>query len=270
MSIATGTYFIYQVQPGDTLYAIADRFGSTPQAIADANYLYPPVTTPDLIFPGQLLVVPSTSTNDISTFYVVAPGDSLTRIALRFSTAIELIAGINTDIQDPGLIYPGQPLIVPAFIYTVEQGDTIYQLEQRFGIPRANILRANLDRPGFSPTTIWPGYALIIPLDTSENIAVMDPLPGTVIQSGQRVAGWVRVFEATVLHQVRDSNGVIVSEERSVMADQGAPAYGRFESTLPFDRQPTASTGEVWVYTRSPRNNEIEDLVQVKVNFNSV
>ncbi|MGP4039097.1 LysM peptidoglycan-binding domain-containing protein [Gracilibacillus sp. D59] len=268
MSIASGTYFIYTVQPGDTLYGIAQRFSSTPQAIANANYLYPPVANPDMIFPGQLLVVPANyTTNNSLALYVVTPGDMLSHIAIRFSTSLDLIAGINPGIDDPNVIFSGQQLLVPALIYNVEQGDTIYQLEQRFGIPRSSIIRANLDRPGFSADTIWPGYSLIIPLPTSENIAVATPLPGTIIQSGQQVSGWARAFEGNVLHQVQDSNGVVVSRERFVTASQGAPAYGWFQSSLPFDRQPTTNVGAVWVYTRSARTGEIQDLVQLKVYF---
>jgi LysM repeat protein len=44
----------YTVQPGDTLSAIAARFGTTYQAIAAANG----IADPNLIFPGQLLVIP--------------------------------------------------------------------------------------------------------------------------------------------------------------------------------------------------------------------
>lgn len=270
ISIVTGTNYIYTVQPGDTLYSIAARFASTTQAIAQANYLFPPVTDPNLIFPGQLLVVPSVSTIRTNTFYVVAPGDMLRLIALRFSTETDLIAGINPDVHDPNLIFYGQQLLVPGFIYEVEPADTLNSVAERFGIPNSEIIRANLDRPGFSPGVIYPGYSLIIPLPTSQNIAVFTPFPGIRIQSGQRLAGFARAFEGTVLHQVRDSNGVIVSEEQAVIASAGAPAYGWFDASLTFDRQPTSNVGEIWVYTRSAANGEIQDLVRVKVYFNAV
>jgi lipoprotein-anchoring transpeptidase ErfK/SrfK len=43
-----------EVQPGDTLSAIAARHGSSVQAIVNANQ----IQNPDLIFPGQMLFVP--------------------------------------------------------------------------------------------------------------------------------------------------------------------------------------------------------------------
>jgi len=265
LSIAVGTHYIYTVQAGDTLYEIANRFSSSPQAIAEANHLYPPVTAPELIFPGQLLVV-STAGN-IDTYYMVAPGDTLTDITIRFSTTYGLMTAMNPAINNPDVIISGQQLDVPAFIYNVEPGDTLFQIQQQFGIHRSEIIRANLDRPGFSPDIIWPGYSLIIPFPSTANITITYPIPGTVIQDGFPVAGWVRSFEGNVLHQVRDSNGVIVSNERAATASQGAPAYGFFQSSLPFDRQPTSDIGEVWVYTRSPRDGGIHDLVQVKIHF---
>ena len=85
--------------------------------------------------------------------------------------------------------------------------------------------------------------------------------------NGQRIEGQARVFEANVLYQLRDANGTIVSNERSTMADKGAPEYGNFTSTLPFDRTPTSNTGELWVYTRSAKDGSIQDLVKTKVYF---
>lgn len=46
--------FIYIVRTGDTLHAIALRFGVTPEAIVETNQL----RDPDLIWPGQRLLIP--------------------------------------------------------------------------------------------------------------------------------------------------------------------------------------------------------------------
>jgi len=44
----------YTVQPGDTLYRIALRHSTTVSAIASANN----IANPNLILPGQVLVIP--------------------------------------------------------------------------------------------------------------------------------------------------------------------------------------------------------------------
>lgn len=85
--------------------------------------------------------------------------------------------------------------------------------------------------------------------------------------NGQRTEGQARAFEANVLHQLRDTNGAIVSNERFTTADEEAPEYENFTSTLPFNKTPTSNTGELWVYTRSAKDGSIQDLVKTKVYF---
>lgn len=267
MSYVRGTHILYTVQPGDTLYSIAMRFGSGYQLIEQINAIYPPITDPGLIYPGQLLVVPVPGMNPMSTTqWHISQGDTLYSIAQRFSAPVEMVAGIN-NVQDPGLIYAGQTLWVPGAIYEVQSGDSLYRLSERFGIPTSQIVRANEDRPGFSPDVLYPNYRLIIPLSASRNIVVTHPYPGGKVESGDRLHGYARVFEANVLYQLRDSNDRQVIEEKFVTASAGAPAFGEFSANLTFDRKPTAQTGELWVYERSAKDGSIVNLVQVKVQF---
>jgi 5'-nucleotidase / UDP-sugar diphosphatase len=44
----------YVIAPGDNLYSIAKRFHTTLDAIVHLNN----ITTPDMIYPGQVLVIP--------------------------------------------------------------------------------------------------------------------------------------------------------------------------------------------------------------------
>lgn len=267
MSVARGTHLLYTVQPGDTLYSIAMRFGSGYQLIEQINAIYPPVTDPGLIYPGQLLVVPVPGMNPMSTTqWIVSPGDTLYSIAQRFSAPVEMVAGIN-NVQDPNLINVGQSLWVPGFIYEVKSGDSLYRLSQRFGIPTSQIVQANEDRPGFSGDVIYPNYRLIIPLPASRNIVVTHPYPGNVVKSGDRLHGYARIFEANVLYQLKDANDRNVIDEKFVTASAGAPAFGEFSANLVFDRQPSAKTGELWVYERSAKDGSIVNLVVVKVTF---
>lgn len=46
---------VYVIQPGDTLFLIARRFGVTVEDILASN---PQIIDPDLIFPGQIIGSP--------------------------------------------------------------------------------------------------------------------------------------------------------------------------------------------------------------------
>jgi LysM repeat protein len=265
MPIVDGTSFIYIVKRGDTLYSIASGIGGTVPLIVEANAIYPPVTDPYLIFPGQVLVISKPGKRQVN--HIVSSGESLQQIAGRYSTSVDLLQGINPQIINPNFIYQNQVLRVPALIYLVEQGDTLNKIAQRFGISLSTLLEANRERPGISPDVIFSGYQLIIPLPTSNNIVVFKPLSGTALREGQKLEGYARAFEGTILYRIVDQNGQIITEETPVQTTAGAPVYGSFSTEITFDQQPTAQSGEVWVYSRSPRDGSIQDLVQVPVGF---
>lgn len=92
----------YTVRPGNTLYGIAQFFGTTVKQIAQANGLVCPYT----IYPGQELVLPI---EEISAprYYVVRPGDNLSSIADRYGLEINSLLELN-NFEDPNVIYPGQ------------------------------------------------------------------------------------------------------------------------------------------------------------------
>ena len=99
---------IYVTQPGDNLFRIALRFGTTPEALAAANGLKIPYT----IHAGARLVIadPGDLPQDN---YIVRLGDTLYRIANRKGITVEELAAAN-GIQPPYIIHAGTLLIVPA------------------------------------------------------------------------------------------------------------------------------------------------------------
>lgn len=52
---------------------------------------------------------PSAGKNEI---YIVQPGDSLWKIATKYNLTVEELVAFN-QIKNPGLIYPGQKIIIP-------------------------------------------------------------------------------------------------------------------------------------------------------------
>lgn len=119
---ATGTYV---VRSGDTLYALAIRFNTTAAALAQVNS----IVNANLIYPGQVLSVPGTTTTVQPTAvpptqvpavqtavtpstHVVQPGENLFRIALRYNVTWDVLARVN-GIYNANLIFPGQVLVIP-------------------------------------------------------------------------------------------------------------------------------------------------------------
>lgn len=111
----------YTVQPGDTLYAIAGRFGTTVDAIVGANG----ISNPNIIHVGQVLTIPGEGGSPGSTpppppppdgggggTYTVSPGDTLSAIARQFGTSWQEIAALN-NISNPNVIHVGQVLQIP-------------------------------------------------------------------------------------------------------------------------------------------------------------
>jgi LysM repeat protein len=102
----------YVVQSGDTLGAIAARYGTTVNYLTSLNGLM----NPNFIYVGQVLLVPggtsSTPASSDTCIYVVKAGDTLTKIALQYGTTVWAIA-IENNLANPSFIYVGQRLVIP-------------------------------------------------------------------------------------------------------------------------------------------------------------
>lgn len=71
------------------------------------------------------------------TVYTVKSGDTLSEIARRFGTTYQELAAYN-GIADANLIYPGEKIRIPqkegsGSYYTIQYGDTLSGVAQRFG-----------------------------------------------------------------------------------------------------------------------------------------
>jgi LysM repeat protein len=105
-----GQTITHTVQPGENLYRIALKYGTTPEAIAAANH----IVNPNIIYPGRKLTiysgqkVPGSGTR----YHMVQPGESLWSIALKYGTTPWKIAALN-GISNIHYIYAGQTLRIP-------------------------------------------------------------------------------------------------------------------------------------------------------------
>jgi LysM repeat protein len=144
----------YTVKAGDTLSAIAAKFGTTYQQLAKING----IKDPNKIYPGQVLKL----TGSVSTApaakpsektYTVKAGDTLSAIAAKFGTTYQELAKIN-GIADPNKIYPGQVLKLKGkattestakkdVIYTVKSGDTLSEIARKYGTTISELAKIN-------------------------------------------------------------------------------------------------------------------------------
>ena len=98
-------YFEYTVRSGDTLWLLAQRYGTTVDTIKRLNGL-----TSDILRIGQVLRIP-TSTSYPYFEYTVRSGDTLWLLSRRFGTTVDAIRSLNGLTSDALRI--GQVLLIP-------------------------------------------------------------------------------------------------------------------------------------------------------------
>lgn len=110
---APSTVIVHIVQPGETLFRIALLYGTTVEAITQANG----ISNPWFIYVGQQLNIPVAPGGAVSPApggrtYVVQPGDTLYMIAVRFNTTVEALMVAN-NLSNANLLHVGQVLVLP-------------------------------------------------------------------------------------------------------------------------------------------------------------
>ena len=147
----------YTVQSGNTLSQIARRYGTTVQELVNINN----IQNPNLIFPGQILRIPTNSSNEGqetrgtgSITYTVQRGNTLSQIAAAYGVTVAQIAETN-DIQNPNLIFPNEKLritdstvtnlnpVIQNNFYTVQRGDTLSGIARMFGVSVQYLVNLN-------------------------------------------------------------------------------------------------------------------------------
>jgi membrane-bound lytic murein transglycosylase D len=224
---------LHTVRSGDSLYAIARRYGSTVSAIRQANGL-----RGSLIRPGQSLVVPrfgsgasppATAVQRTASggTYTVRKNDTLWDIARAFSVSLDSLCDAN-GLSRRDVIRPGQTLRIPgrstsssppsrsvtapasAGTHTVARGDTLYDIANLYGVSVNELKRAN----GLAGSRIYPGKVLQIPAPTREpaSAPARSASDGTTyrVRAGDTLYDIARRFGVSVA-ALRDANGLRTS-----------------------------------------------------------
>ncbi|MCU1551425.1 MAG: LysM peptidoglycan-binding protein [Glaciihabitans sp.] len=194
----------YRVRGGDTVSAIAGKFGLSTASVLAMNGL----SWKTVIFPGQVLRLtkatkPATTQAASSAGrYVIRKGDTIGGIAKKFSVTTKALLNAN-GLKASSIIYAGRTLIIPrpassttpvvttpvvaapvvtpstsASTYTIKTGDTITSIAKKFGVTVQAILDANHLT---SSSIIYAGRSITIPgLSTASVGDVTTPLSPTM------------------------------------------------------------------------------------------
>lgn len=104
--------FAYTIRLGDTFFSLARRFGTTVEAIQEAN----PFVSPINLRVGQIICLPRARPPRAcpggSFAYTIRAGDTFFSLARRFNTTVESIRGLNPGV-DPNNLQIGQIICIP-------------------------------------------------------------------------------------------------------------------------------------------------------------
>lgn len=173
---------IHVVQRGETLFRIAQQYGTTVEAIASANG----INDVTQIQVGQRLLIPNAapSAPGIPVDYIVQPSDSLFNLSLRYGMPIQAIAQQNR-IVNPHQIFVGQnlslqdgagtqPEIKKGWLHIVRPDDNLYRIAVRYGQSVMRLMKINKLK---QPAPLFPGQRIVIP-GTDDSPSLPDvPIP---------------------------------------------------------------------------------------------
>ncbi len=124
-----------------------------------------------------------------AALHSIQAGDTIWKISQKYGTTVANLKKANGLSSD--YIYPGQKMYIPetearsiesgngskqTYLYSIQAGDTIWKISQKYGTTVANLKKAN----GLSSDYIYPGQKMYIPEAGAQTIASRGGLIGQV------------------------------------------------------------------------------------------
>ena len=204
------TTFTYTVKKGDSLYSIANQYGTNINTLVSLNNL-----KSNNLSIGQKLLVPekynSQTTLPNYTNYTVKKGDSLYSIAKSFNVSIDTIIkdnslnsnnlsiGQNLKIRTStpsigvveeecfGIEY-NPPSNISTINYTVKKGDSLYKIANQYNTSVSDLIRLN----NLTTNNLSIGQVLKVPSSSSSSTRTY------TVQKGDSLYSIARKFNTTV------------------------------------------------------------------------
>ena len=204
------TTFTYTVKKGDSLYSIANQYGTNINTLISLNNL-----KSNNLSIGQKLLVPekynSQTTLPNYTNYTVKKGDSLYSIAKSFNVSIDTIIkdnslnsnnlsiGQNLKIRTStpsigvveeecfGIEY-NPPSNISTINYTVKKGDSLYKIANQYNTSVSDLIRLN----NLTTNNLSIGQVLKVPSSSSSSTRTY------TVQKGDSLYSIARKFNTTV------------------------------------------------------------------------
>ena len=169
---ASGRHVIHTVRSGDTLDAIARRYGVTVASLRMTNRL-----EGNIIRAGQRLRIPSDAAKESDTvIYTVKSGDTLSTVAERYNVSVTKLKRANRLTSN--MLRVGDRLEIPSSdrvernvkpapetrVHVVRSGDTLSEIGERYGVSVSKLRSAN----GLRGNNLRIGQRLVIPATASK------------------------------------------------------------------------------------------------------
>lgn len=161
---SAGTYYV--VKSGDSLWSIANKYGTTVAKLKELNNL-----SSNMLNVGQTLLVKELPTSTDEDYYIVKSGDTLYGIANKYNMSVDELKKLNNLTSNTLTI--NQRLLIKKSsntgettpstsnydTYTVVKGDSLWSISRKFNTSVDNLININ----NLKSNALSIGQKLLVP-----------------------------------------------------------------------------------------------------------